>query len=207
MEKVLDIYERPYDPVYPVVCMDETPRQLIGAVKEPIPMKESQPAHYDYEYRRCGTCNVFMANEPLAGKRITKVTEHRTKIDWAHFLADIAEHYQEATKITLVMDNLNTHRIGSLYETFSPSGANALANRFEFVYTPKHSSWLNMAEIEINVMIRQCLKRRIDNIEELSKEVEAWQESRDGINAKVDWQFMSKDARVKLKRLYPTFME
>ena len=114
MEKVLDIYERPYDPAYPVVCMDETPRQLIGEVKEPIPMKESQPAHYDYEYRRCGTCNVFMANEPLAGKRITKVTEHRTKIDWAHFLADIAEHYQEATKITLVMDNLNTHRIGSL---------------------------------------------------------------------------------------------
>ena len=127
-------------------------------------MKEGQPAHYDYEYRRCGTCNVSMANEPLAGKRITKVTEHRTKIDWAHFLTDIAEHYREATTINLVMDNLNTHRIGSLYETFSPSGANALANRFEFVYTPKHGSWLNMAEIEINVMIRQCLKRRIDNI-------------------------------------------
>ena len=205
MEKVLDVYRRPYDAAFPVVCMDETPRQLIGETRHPIPMAPARPAREDYEYRRCGTCNVFMATEPLAGKRMTKVTERKTKIDWAQFLADIAQRYQDATTITLVMDNLNTHRPGALYEAYPPDKAKALWDRFEFVYTPKHGSWLNVAEVELNVMIRQCLNRRIDCIETLRREVAAWQDSRDTIQAKVDWQFDTDDARVKLKRLYPTF--
>ena len=146
-----------------------------------------------------------MATEPLAGKRLTKVTERKTKIDWAHFLADIAAHYTHATKITLVMDNLSTHRPGALYEAFPPAQAKALWDRFEFVHTPKHGSWLNVAEVELNVMIRQCLNRRIDSINVLRDEVAAWQASRDRLQAKVNWQFTTDDARVKLKRLYPTF--
>ena len=205
MEKVLDVYRRPYDAAFPVVCMDETPRQLIGETRHPIAMAPARPAREDYEYRRCGTCNVFMATEPLAGKRMTKVTERKTKIDWAKFLADIAKRYQDATTITLVMDHLNTHRPGALYEAYPPDEAKALWDRFEFVYTPKHGSWLNVAEVELNVMIRQCLNRRIDCIEPLRREVAAWQNSRDRIQAKVDWQFNTDDARVKLKRLYPTF--
>ena len=205
MEKVLDVDRRPYDAAFPVVCMDETPRQLIGETRHPIAMAPARPARADYEYRRCGTCNVFMATEPLAGKRMTKVTERKTKIDWAKFLADIAERYQDATTITLVMDHLNTHRPGALYEAYPPDEAKALWDRFEFVYTPKHGSWLNVAEVELNVMIRQCLNRRIDRMETLRREVAAWQNSRDRIQAKVDWQFNTDDARVKLKRLYPTF--
>ena len=205
MEKVLDVYQRPYDAAFPVVCMDETPRQLIGETRQPVAMAPGRPAREDYEYRRCSTCNVFMATEPLAGKRMTKVTERKTKIDWAQFLADIAKHYQDATRITLVMDNLRTHRPGALYEAYPPDEAKALWDRFEFVYTPRHGSWLNVAEVELNVMIRQCLNRRIDCIETLRREVAAWQASRDRIQAKVDWQFTTNDARVKLKRLYPTF--
>ncbi len=207
MEKVLDVYRRPYDAAFPVVCMDETPRQLIGETRQPIAMAPGRSARDDDEYRRCGTCNVFMATEPLAGKRMTKVTKRKTKIDWAQFLADIASRYQDATTITLVMDNLNTHRPGALYEAYPPDEAKALWDRFEFVYTPKHGSWLNVAEVELNVMIRQCLNRRIDCIEVLRREVAAWQASRDRIQAKVDWQFTTDDARVKLKRLYPTFDE
>ena len=207
MEKVLDVYRRPYDAAFPVVCMDETPRQLIGETRQPVAMAPGRQAREDYEYRRCGTCNVFMATEPLAGKRMTKVTERKTKIDWAQFLADIAGRYQDATTITLVMDNLSTHRPGALYEAYPPDEAKALWDRFEFVYTPKHGSWLNVAEVELNVMIRQCLNRRIDCIEVLRREVAAWQASRDRIQAKVDWQFTTDDARVKLKRLYPTFDE
>ena len=205
MEQVLDVYRRAYDPAYPVVCMDETPRQLIRATRVPIPARPGQPARHDYEYRRCGVCNVFMATEPLAGTRLTKVTERKTKIDWAHFLADIAAHYTHARKITLVMDNLSTHRPGALYEAFPPVQAKALWDRFEFVHTPKHGSWLNVAEVELNVMIRQCLNRRIDSIDVLRDEVAAWQASRDRLRATVDWQFTTDDARVKLKRLYPTF--
>ena len=205
MERVLEVYRRPYDPAYPVVCMDETPRQLIGETRVPVPARPGQPERYDYEYRRCGVCNVFMATEPLAGKRLTKVTERKTKIDWAHFLADIAAHYTHARKITLVMDNLSTHRPGALYEAFPPAQAKALWDRFEFVHTPKHGSWLNVAEVELNVMIRQCLNRRIDSIDVLRDEVAAWQASRDRLQAKVNWQFTTDDARVKLKRLYPTF--
>jgi transposase len=205
MEWVLTVYRRPFDPAYPVICMDETPRQLIRETRLPIPARPGQYERHDYEYARCGVCNVFMATEPLAGKRITKVTERRTKIDWAHFLSDIAERYAQAERITLVMDNLNTHRPGALYEAYSPEQAKALWDRFEFVYTPRHGSWLNVAEIELNVMISQCLNRRIDSIEELRDEVAAWQAARDRLEAKVNWQFTAEDARVKLKRLYPTF--
>ncbi len=206
MEKVLDVYQRPYDAAFPVVCMDETPRQLIGETRQPVAMAPGRPAREDYEYRRCGTCNVFMATEPLAGKRMTKVTERKTKIDWAQFLADIAKRYQDATTIILVMDNLRTHRPGAPLRSLPAGrGQGVVWDRFEFVYTPKHGSWLNVAEVELNVMIRQCLNRRIDCIETLRREVAAWQASRDRIQAKVDWQFNTDDARVKLKRLYPTF--
>ena len=153
MERVLDVYRRPYDADFPVVCMDETPRQLIGETRTPVPPAPGRPAREDYEYRRLGTCNVFMATEPLAGRRQTKVTERRTKTDWARFLRDIAAQYPDATRITLVMDNLNTHRPGALYETFEPAEAKALWDRFEFVHTPTHGSWLNVAEVELNVMI------------------------------------------------------
>ena len=181
MERVLDVYRRPYDANFPVVCMDETPRQLIGETRTPVPPAPGRAAREDYEYRRLGTCNVFMATEPLAGRRQTKVTERRTKTDWARFLRDIAAQYPGATRITLVMDNLNTHRPGALYETFEPAEAKALWDRFEFVHTPKHGSWLNVAEVELNVMIRQCLNRRIDSIDTLRAEVAAWQAARDRI--------------------------
>ena len=157
-----------------------------------------------YEYRRCGVCSIFLASEPLVGKRITAVTDRRTKRDWALFVEQIAARYASATRITLVMDNLNTHTPGSLYEAFSPEKAKALWNRFSFVYTPKHGSWLNMAEIELSVLSGQCLNKRIDEIEVVRREVQAWQKRRDNKTAKVDWQFTTEDARIKLKRLYPT---
>lgn len=204
MEKVLDVYKRPFDPLNPVVCMDESPKQLIGETKCPIPASPGQSARHDYEYNRCGVCNIFMACEPLAGKRMVKITERKTKQDWAIFLEEIAIQYKDAQKITLVMDNLNTHEPGSFYEAFLPEKAKALWDRFEFVYTPKHGSWLNMAEIELNVLTGQCLNRRIDDIEIVKKEVQAWQDFRNNKNAKVKWQFTTKDARIKLSRLYPT---
>ena len=204
MEMVLDVYKRPYDPRHPVVCMDESPRQLIAETKTPVAVLPGKPARHDYEYKRCGVCNIFMACEPLAGKRMVSITERKTKKDWSLFLDEIAESYQMAEKITLVMDNLNTHTPGALYETFSPEKAKALWDRFKFVYTPKHGSWLNMAEIELNVLISQCLGRRIDNIEEVRQEVSAWQECRNNKQAKVNWQFTTEDARIKLSRLYPT---
>ncbi len=204
MEMVLDVYKRPYDAQYPVVCMDESPKQLIAETKTPIPAAPGRPCRSDYEYRRCGVCNIFMASEPLAGKRIVKITDRKTKNDWALFLEEIAGQYQEAERITLVMDNLNTHTLGAFYETFCPDKAKALWDRFEFVYTPKHGSWLNMAEIELNVLISQCLGRRIDNVDEVRREVSAWQEHRNNKEAKVNWQFTTDDARIKLSRLYPT---
>jgi hypothetical protein len=204
MEKVLDVYKRPYDFLHPVVCMDESPKQLIGETKLPIPAKEGQPARYDFEYVRHGVCNIFIACEPLTGKRMVTITERKTKRDWAVFLEEISERYKEAEKITLVMDNLNTHQPGSLYESFPPAKAKILWDRFEFVYTPKHGSWLNMAEIELNVLTGQCLNRRIDNIEEVKNEVSAWQEYRNNKNAKVNWHFTTDSARIKLLRLYPT---
>jgi hypothetical protein len=204
MEQVLDVYKRPYDPRRPVVCMDESPRQLIRETRLPLVPGRGTAARYDYEYERCGVCNVFLAVEPLAGKRIVKMTERKTKTDWASFLEDIAGQYRRAQKITLVMDNLNTHGPGALYETFTPPVAKALWDRFEFVYTPKHGSWLNMAEIELNVLIRQCLDRRIDNLGEMKSEVAAWQKRRNNANSTINWQFTTPDARIKLKRLYPT---
>lgn len=204
MEMVLSVYKRNLDPRCPVLCMDESPKQLIAERKVPISASPGKPARYDYEYKRCGVCTIFLACEPLAGKRIVKITERKTKQDWAHFLEDIACQYKDAEKITLVMDNLNTHTPGSFYETFPPDQAKALWDRFEFIYTPKHGSWLNMAEIELNVLIGQCLKRRIDNIELAKRESLAWQRYRNNKGAKVNWQFKTQDARIKLKRLYPT---
>lgn len=204
MEMVLDVYKRPFDPRFPVVCMDESPKQLIAEKRVPVPLSPGQPAKYDYEYKRCGVCNIFLACEPLAGKRLVRVSEKRTKPVWACFLEEIAGQYESAERITLVMDNLNTHTPGSLYETFPPDKAKALWDRFEFVYTPKHGSWLNMAEIELSVLTGQCLKRRIDDIEVVRDEVRAWQAYRNNKNAKVNWQFTTEDARIKLNRLYPT---
>lgn len=204
MERVLSVYKRILNPRNPVVCMDESPKQLIAETKVPISASPGQPARHDYEYKRCGVCNIFLACEPLAGKRMVKISDRKTKQDWACFLEDIANQYEEAEKITLVMDNLNTHAPGSLYETFPPDKAKALWDRFEFVYTPKHGSWLNMAEIELNVLIGQCLNRRIDDIEIAKRESSAWQEYRNNKNAKVNWQFTTKDARTKFSRLYPT---
>lgn len=204
MEMVLDVYKRPFDPKFPVVCMDESPKQLIAETKIPITASPGHVAKYDYEYRRCGVCNIFMACEPLAGKRIVKITERKTKSDWAHFLKDIAGYYHGAEKITLVMDNLNTHTPGAFYETFNPDEAKSLWDRFEFVFTPKHGSWLNMAEIELNVLLGQCLNRRIDNIEKIMSEAAAWQNHRNNKDAKVNWQFTTDDARIKLSRLYPS---
>jgi hypothetical protein len=207
MEKVLEVYKRPYDEKRPVVCMDESPKQLIGETKTPIAAKPGSEEKYDYEYVRNGVCNIFMSNEPLAGKRYVQVTERKTKQDWAVFLEEIANRYTGAEKITLVMDNLETHKPGSLYESFPPEKAKALWDRFEFIYTPKHGSWLNMAEIELNVLMGQCLSGRISNMKKIKTQVNVWQESRNNKNAKINWQFKTEDARIKLRRLYPTFKE
>lgn len=204
MENVLDVYKRVYDERFPVVCMDESPKQLIQETKTPVMMVPGRIAKHDYEYKRCGVCNIFMASEPLAGKRLVKVTETKKKVDWAQFINDIAEHYPDAERITLVMDNYNTHTAGALYQAFEPNKAKALWDRFEFVYTPKHGSWLNMAEIELNVLMGQCLNRRIDQFSTIEKEVRAWQEYRNNLNAQINWQFTAENARIKLSRLYPT---
>ena len=204
MEMVLDVYKRPFDPFHPIICMDESPKQLISETRKPIPAAPGRSAKYDYEYKRCGMCNIFLACEPLAGKRMIKVTERRTALDWACFIEEIAAQYEQAEKITLVLDNLNTHNAGSFYEKFSPENAKALMNRFELVHTPKHGSWLNIAEIELNVLWGQCLKRRINDIGIVMKEAVAWQDDRNNRNAKVNWRFTTADARVKLSRLYPT---
>jgi DDE superfamily endonuclease len=204
MERVLSVYKRPYDPKYPVVCMDESPKQMIGETKVPIKATPGSVEKYDYEYVRQGVCNIFMANEPLIGKRYVKVTKKKTKIDWAEYINEIAAIYKDAEIITLVMDNYGTHKPGSLYDAYSPEKAKQIWDRFEFIYTPKHGSWLNMAEIELNVLMGQCLNRRIDNIEEISNEVKAWQTARNGKESKINWQFSTEDARIKLLRLYPT---
>ena len=205
MEQVLEVYKRPYNRKHPVVCMDETPRQLIRETRTPIPGAQGRLERHDYEYERCGVFNVFMANEPLAGKRMTKVTERKTKSDWAEFIREIEGHYKNAKKITLVMDNLNTHKPGSLYETFPPEEAKRIRDRFEFIYTPKHGSWLDMAEYELAVLAIQCLNRRIPDKSTLIEEVAAWLTNRNKHHVKADWRFTTDDARVKLKRLYPQF--
>ena len=205
MENVLDVYKRPYSEKNPVVCMDESPKQLIAETRIPKKLKDASKL-VDYEYSRKGVCNIFIANEPLAGKRIVKVTNRKTKIDWAEFIKEVSDSYEDAEKITLVMDNLNTHKASSLYEKFTPKEAKRIWDRFEFVYTPKHGSWLNMAEIELNVLNGQCLNRRIDNIDTVKEEVEAWLNYRNNKNSKINWQFTSKDSRIKLKRLYPSIL-
>lgn len=203
MENVLDVYKRPYSSGYPVVCMDESPKQLIGETRIINRMKDGSKL-IDYEYVRKGMCNIFMANEPLAGKRMVKIRKQKRKVDWAEFINEIADAYPDAKKITLVMDNLNTHKPSSLYERYSPEIAKRIWDRFEFVFTPKHGSWLNMAEIELNVLNGQCLNRRIDNIETVIDEVKAWENHRNNKNAKINWRFTTKDSRIKLKRLYPS---
>lgn len=205
MEDVLEVYQRPYDPARPVVCLDETSKQLIGQIKQPIPVEPGHPAREDYEYVRNGTANLFMLSEPLAGKRQVKVTERRTAVDFAQVVKELVDvHYPHVEKIVLVMDNLNTHNTASFYETFAPQEARRLATKLEIHYTPKHGSWLNMAEIELGVMMRQCLKRRIPDMQELKHEVAAWVDARNQENAKVDWQFTVEGARTKLKHLYPS---
>lgn len=208
MEHLLDVYKRTYNQDFPVVCMDESPKQMIKETRMPVPMKPGQDAREDFEYARCGVANIFLASEPLNGKRYVEVTERKTKTDWAKFVKQIADDwYKDATKITLVMDNLSTHKPSALYEAFEPKEAKRLRDRFEFVYTPKHGSWLNMAEIELNVLMGQCLNRRIDNIEKMQKEVRAWQMHRNNKEATINWQFTNDDARIKLKRLYPTILD
>jgi hypothetical protein len=208
MEDVLEVYKRPYDPRRPVVCLDETSKQLIGEIRTPVPAAPGQVAHYDCEYVRHGVANLFMVFEPLAGQRDVEVTERRTKKDYAERLRKLsAEVYPQADVIVLVQDNLNTHSPASLYEAFAPAEAQRLAARFEFHYTPKHGSWLDMAEIELGILGRQCLSQRIDNIEELRRQTEAWEKRRDTAKVKVNWQFTTADARTKLKKLYPSLEE
>jgi transposase len=204
MEEVLDIYKRPYDQKYPVVCVDESSKQLTKEVREPLTAKPGRVTKYDTEYERNGTASIFMAFEPLQGLRFTKITEQRTQIDWAVYVKDLVDnHYNEAEKIIFIIDNLNTHHKSSLYEAFEPSEAKRIADRFEIHYTPKHGSWLNMAEIELSHLNRQCLDRRIGEKSVLTTEVEAWTKARNDEKVIADWQFTTDDARIKLRRLYP----
>ena len=205
MEDVLEVYKRPYDPQRPVVCLDEMSKQLIGEVRRPVPAAPGQVAHYDYEYARNGVANLFMICEPLAGRRDVEVTQRRTKKDWALCVRKISDDlYPDAEQIVLVEDNLNTHTPASLYETFEPAEAQRLAGRFEFHYTPKHGSWLDIAEIELGILNRQCLDRRIATFDELRREVRAWKTARDAHRIKTHWQFTTEHARIKLRKLYPS---
>jgi len=205
MEDVLDVYKRPYDPKRPQICLDERPKQLIAEIREPLAGYPGQPTRYDYEYKRNGVANIFMMFEPLEGKRYVKVTERRTKKDWAECIRQMVDElYPQAEQIVLVMDNLNTHKKASLYEAFEPAEAKRIADKLEIHYTPKHGSWLNMAEIEMSVLSRQCLSERMEDIKRLDNEVTAWEEKRNGKETKVDWRFTTEDARIKLKKLYPS---
>ena len=204
MEEVLDVYERPYDPARPVICVDESSKQLIREARTPVPAAPGQPARTDYEYARNGTANLFMMFEPLLGWRAVQVTDRRTATDFAELLRHLADDvYADAERVTLVLDNLNTHKPASLYEAFEPERARRIIERLEIHYTPKHGSWLNMAEIELSVLAGQCLDRRIDNAEELCREVSAWEEERNERQVGVNWQFTTADARIKLRKLYP----
>jgi len=205
MEDVLEVYSRARDPKHPVVCMDETSKQQIQEVRKPFAVKPGQPYRYDGEYKRNGVSNLFMFFAPMEGWRHVAVTDRRTKIDWAQAIKTLVDqHFPKADKITLVMDNLNTHSPSSLYETFPPNEAKRILDRLEIHYTPKHGSWLNMAEIELSVLGRQCLARRIPDQHTLKHEVDVWQEQRNQKSAHTDWRFTTDDARVKLKRLYPS---
>jgi len=205
MEDVLDVYQRPHDPTRPVVCLDETSKQLISETRVPIPAKRGQPVRHDYEYARNGTANLFMLFAPLEGWRNVTVTGHHAAGDYAQLLKELSDsHFPAASKIVLVQDNLSTHKPASLYEAFPAPEARRLVERFEWHYTPKHGSWLDMAESELGVLSSQCLDRRIPDKQTLVEEVAAWQDRRNKHHAKADWQFTAADARVKLKRLYPS---
>lgn len=205
MEDVLEVYAQPYDPTRPVVCVDEGGKQLIGEVREPLPVRPGSIAKEDSEYTRGGVANLFMAFEPLAGQRHVQVTKRKTSIDFAHFLKTISdEHYPEVERIVLVCDNLSTHTPAAFYEAFEPAEARRLAQRFEWHYTPKHGSWLNVAEMELSVLARQCLERRIPDLQTLGAEVNAWQRQRNQTVVRVRWQFTTTDARIKLRKLYPS---
>jgi hypothetical protein len=208
MENVLSVYVRPYDAEYPLVCMDEINKQLIQETRKILPIQPGEVERYDFEYKRGGVRNMFLACEPLMGKRYVKVTERRTKQDWAQFIQEIVEEqYPNAKKVILVMDQLNTHVLYALYEVFHPEKAKSIIDKLEVHYTPKHGSWLNMAEIELSVLSGQCLDRRIGSEEELKREVSAWQKERNTQKIKVNWHFTTQDARIKLKRLYPSLSE
>jgi hypothetical protein len=204
MEDVLEVYHRPYDPSVPVICMDEKPYQLLGHARDPIPATPGHDRKEDSEYVRRGTCSIFVWIEPLAGRRRVDARLQRTRLDWAAEIEQLLTlDYPNADRIVLVMDNLNTHTLGSLYEAFEPQKARALASRLEMHYTPKHGSWLNIAEIELAALTRQCLNRRIDDLHVLNTELAAWQHATNENQRQVDWQFTTADARVKLRHLYP----
>lgn len=200
----MEVYHRPYDERFPTVCLDETNRQLIAETRKAIPARAGQKKRVDYEYRRNGVVNLFMMFEPLKARRHVKVMDRRTRRDFAECVRELVDvHYPDAEKIVLVLDNLNTHSKGSLYEAFEPAEARRLAEKLEIHHTPKHGSWLNMAEIEIGVLSRQCLSKYIESKEKMTKEVKAWQQERNEAGNTVDWQFTTEDARIKLKKLYP----
>ena len=208
MEDILSVYKRDFNPAQPLICMDETSKQLVKETRRAIRAKAGRPTRYDYEYDRNGVCNLFMFFEPLGGKRHVSVTDRRTKVDWAMQIKELLDvHYRSAEKVTLVMDNLNTHTGASLYEVFEPHEARRLLDRLDIHYTPKHGSWLNMAEIELGVLTRQCLNRRIPDKQTLSAEVAAWEHRRNTSEVSVNWRFTTTEARIKLKRLYPTLSE
>ena len=204
MEDILDVYCRPYDPRYPVVCLDEASKQLLGDVREPLPMEPGKPERVDSDYERRGTRSIFMACEPLRGWRVAQVTARRTKLDWAHFVRELVDvHCADAERVVLVMDNLNTHHPASLYQAFEPAEAKRIWDRLELHYTPKHGSWLNIAECELSVLSRQCTKGRMPDEEVLTAEVLAWAAERNAGVRRVQWRFTTADARIKLKHLYP----
>lgn len=208
MEDILEVYKRPYCPEYPVVCFDETNRQLIEETRAPILAEPGKPKKADHEYRRNGVGKLFMIFEPLQAKKNIKVKEKRTSIDFAHCMKDIVDiHYTEAEKVIIVMDNLNTHKIGSLYDAFEPEEARRIAEKIEIHYTPKHGSWLNMAEVEIGVMAKQCLSKYIPTLEQMESEVTTWAKYRNAAEGTVNWQFTTEKARIKLKKLYPQIDE
>lgn len=204
MENVLAVYHRPYDPKRPVLGMDEQPKQLIAETRTPLAAKPGQPIKSDYEYRRHGVVTVWMFSEPLTGWRTVNVTDRRTAVDWAHQMRELVDvHYPHAERITVVLDNLNTHTLASLYEAFEPAEARRIAEKLELVYTPKHGSWLNVAEIELSVLSRQCLDRRMAERSTIASQAAAWAERRNQEARTIDWRFTTDDARIKLKRLYP----
>ncbi len=204
MEDVLDLYQEPYEAALPVICMDEQPRQLVKETRRPIPARRGQPRRYDYEYERAGTANLFLLCEPLAGWRHVDVTERRTRVDWAGQVRWLLQtQYPNAERVRLVLDNLNTHSIGSLYEAFEPAEARRLARRLEIHHTPKHGSWLNIAEVELSALTRQCLNRRTPDMKTLRRQTQSWTQQRNTKQKGVDWQFSTPDARIKLRRLYP----